>query len=327
MHQILRRTPLATSTQMQRYLLGLGAGMLLMLGFMAATLAGLSSYGSLPPPQFSNSICMDEKIAFMRERPPVRPDLLVVGSSVGWRHFNSPLAAAHGYKPYNAALCGSPLSQTEQVTNWLTTRLTSVRQVLLIVSPIDLENCHSGTSQFDVKVADRYVFGGGFPARYYATYFDPVTFARNAASIGDRRKDIGNFGALVMNEFGDGPIEPKSRGLFYGDVDLSPSCFVSLRRTALSLQARNIDFSVALTPLSPDWMLKYDVGGRISEPMQLGVKNALQGTGASFLGSPARFQQSAFFDAIHIRWSHTPEFTSAILADLKRRAQNDGRVI
>lgn len=172
--------------------------MLLMLGSMLGTLGVLSSYGSLPPPQFSNSICMDEKLGFMRRRPPVQPNLLVVGSSVSWRHFNSPVAAAEGFRPYNAALCGASVSQTEEVTKWLTTRLPSVRHVVLVVSPIDLETCTPPASAFDIAVADNFVFGGAMPIRYYATYFDPITFVRNASSIGSRRKDISNTGALYQ---------------------------------------------------------------------------------------------------------------------------------
>lgn len=127
-----------------------------------------------------------------------------------------------------------------------------------------------------------------------------------------------------INEFGDGPIEPPSRGNFYGDATLSPACFASLRRIALSSKARDIDLAVAMTPLSPDWKRQHDSGGRITQLMQDGLEDALRGTGASLVRSVPRFERNAFFDAIHIRWSSTPEFTKTLLEHLRDRGTLKG---
>lgn len=193
-----------------------------------------------------------------------------------------------------------------------------MEQVLLVASPIDLSNCGGGRSSFDIAVADRFVFDGSFPAQYYATYFDPFTFAGNAKSIKWRRQNVSSFEALAINGFGDGPIEPSaSRGLHYGDVKLDRQCFASLRRMALQARDKNIRLSVVLTPLSQAWRSQYDVGGRITGTMRRNIDAALTGTGGTLLQPDFKADESAFFDAIHIRWSQTPRFTNAILDELQ----------
>lgn len=280
-------------------------------------LAILSAQGVLPPPQFSNSLCMDEKLGAMRDTPPQEPNLLVVGSSVAWRHFNSPVAAKvqPGLRPYNAGLCGASIAQTQVVVAWMVDRLPSVQRVLLIASPRDFEGCAGEqTSRFDVAAADRFVFDGAWPLRYYLRYFDPPTFARNVHEIRENRGKLETFDALMINEFGDGPIEPpQGRGLLYGEVVLDPACFAALRGIAEALEEHKIAFDVAMTPLHPEWRRRFDADGQTTTAIDTGVEQALAGAGASLLRVDPQLDESAFFDAIHIRWSQTAEFTRALL--------------
>ncbi|WP_299360474.1 hypothetical protein [uncultured Paracoccus sp.] len=305
------------SASMRGYVLALVAGALLVLAGLGTTLAVLSARGTLPPPQFSNSLCMDEKLRAMRDSPPQDPDLLVVGSSVAWRHFNSPAAAAAqpGLRPYNAGLCGASIAQTEVVVDWLADRLSSVERILLIASPRDFENCGGDQpSRFDVAAVDRYVFQGAWPLRYYLRYFDPPTFARNVRAVRENRGNLQTFDALVFNEFGDGPIEPpQDRGLLYGDVTIDPVCYSALRRIAVGLDERDVQFDVAMTPLHPEWLRTFDGDGKTTGAIDSGIREASAGTGASLLRADPQLGPAAFFDAIHIRWSQTDEFTRALL--------------
>ena len=314
--------PVVPRGAMRRYLLALTAGGLLVLALIAATLGVLAARGSLPPPQFSNNLCLDEKLNFMHETPPVRPNLLVLGSSVAWRHFNSPAAVeAHaGLRPYNAGLCGASVAQTEAVVDWLESRLPTVERALLIASPVDFEDCAGDrVSRFDVAAADHFVFGGSWPARYYLRYFDPLTFAHNAYSIREHRSEINSFYTLNINGFGDGPIEPpRNRGLTYGKVDLDPACFAALGRIAKAQRVRNISFDVVVTPLNPEWRREFDADGSITDALDARIVEALAGTDATLLRVDVEPDAAAFFDAIHIRWSHTAEFTRALLSPAAR---------
>ncbi len=302
---------------MVRYLAAVVLGALLTLAALAGIVAVLSSRGTLPPPQLSNSLCLDEKLAFMRDHPPRDPNLLVVGSSVAWRHFNSPeaLRADPRVRPYNAGLCGIDVAQSASVTRWLLERLPSVDQIVLIASPVDFESCASAAdSRFDVEVADRYIFRGARPLDLYLEYFDPVTLLKNAVGLRHKRTDLTSFESLVINEWGDGPLEPtKARDLLYGRPLFDRSCFGALRTMAVELNRAQIPFRLALTPLNPAWTARYDRQGRIAARWRELAAAALAGTSGTLVVPACEYPEDAFFDAIHLRWSSTPHFTRSVL--------------
>ncbi|MGN6374709.1 MAG: hypothetical protein ACTHMG_04040 [Sphingomonas sp.] len=307
-------------TPMQIYLLAMVAGALLTMGGLASTLLVLKAHDALPPPQFSNSLCIDEKIRSMREGMPTDPNLLVVGSSVAWRHFNSPaaIAAKPGVRPFNAGFCGAKMTEVKTITAWLTTRLPSVRHVLLIASPLDFEACTSGDpSQFNVFDADAYVFNHASPARYYARYFDPITLAGNARIVRQKRSSITAPDPLFQDRYGDAPNQPaRSRGLFYGGVTPDPACFAALGETARILRRKDVTLDVTITPLHPEWVAQRG-GGAFTAQLDDAIRTSLAGTDARFEPTPYRPDARAFYDAIHIRWSATAAYTRALLAETR----------
>lgn len=316
---------------MGHYLLALLVGMLILPVLYLVVLVAFARSGTLPPPQFSNSICIDEKLASMRRSPPGRPNLLVVGSSVAWRHFNSPAAieAQPGLIPYNAGFCGANIRQTKAVVDWLAGRLPGVEDMLLIVSPMDFEHCDDQQagglfpSGFDVSEADRFVFGNMSPLPYYLRYFDPWTLLRNRRDIAVRRDDMTSYGSLMINEHGDGPMEPsEDRRLLYGSPLIDATCFAELHQIGLHLKDRGIGFSVAMTPLHPEWLRLYDNGGQITGTLERGTRDALAGTSGRFIKNDTDIGEAGFFDAIHLRWSHTEEFTRSLLAQVRPSARS-----
>jgi hypothetical protein len=312
---------------MRGYLLAMAIGALLMFATLAAALVSLKAYDALPPPQFSNSLCIDEKLHSMRAGIPADPNLLIVGSSVAWRHFNSPaaIAADPSLRPFNAGFCGARMTQVRKVSAWLTARLPTVRHVLLIASPLDFENCtKSDPSQFDVFDADAYIFGKASPARFYARYFDPLTLAHNAGMIRTARGSMFAPEPLFQNSYGDAPNQPdRSRGLYYGAVKLDPTCFAALRQTARLLERNGIAFDVTITPLHPEWVSRY--GGRaFATAFPLTIRTSLAGTGARFDATRHQPDSAAFYDAIHIRWSATAAYTRSLLAETGSLAAADG---
>jgi hypothetical protein len=309
----------APAGAMRRYLLTLLLGGLLALLLLLGLFALLAHQGRLGPPQISNNLCLDEKLGFMRAHPPQDPNLLVVGSSVAWRHFNSPEAVRldPALRPYNAGLCGTNVAQTRRVTSWLMARLPSVRKVVLIASPRDFADCSpTASSNFDTEAADRFVFERASPVSFYKRYFDPGTLLFNSIGLRSRRSDPTSFESLVINAYGDGPLEPpQARGLFYGEASFDPGCFTALRRLAQVVGGRRVPLTVALTPLHPGWSERFDPNGSSQRLLERGTRNALAGTGARFLTSPA-LPEEAFFDAIHLRWSRTPSFTRGLLSSM-----------
>lgn len=308
--------PPASAGAMRRYLLGLLLGGVLASLLLLGLFAVLSHRGILAPPQLSNNLCLDEKLTFMRDHPPANPNLLVVGSSVAWRHFNSPEAVRldPSLRPYNAGLCGTNIAQTERVTTWLMGRFPSTKKVVLIASPIDFANCSDDApSTFDVEVADRFVFERAEPYGFYLRYFDPGTLLFNSIGLRGKRTDPTSFESLVINAYGDGPLEPpQARELLYGAASFDPACFTALRRTAQEV-GRRVPLTVALTPLHPLWSERFDPDGASKRKLEQGTRAALAGTGARLLTGPA-FPEEAFFDAIHLRWSRTPGFTRFLLS-------------
>lgn len=309
---------IAPRRYMRRYIVAMAIGAILMAAMMVGTAAFLHSRNALPPPQFSNSICIDEKLRIMREMPPQSPNLLVVGSSVAWRHFNSTAAMAFdaSLRPYNAGLCGQAINQTTETTRWLLGRLPSVRHVMLLASPLDFEDCASEANNLNFSDVDAYVFGGQSAWRYYLRYFDPVTFLSNAHGLAARRSDAGSFGTLVIDRFGDGPMEPRhDRGMFYKEMGShDPACFAALGQLAALTGAQGQTLDVVLTPVSPDWVQLYDPERQKLGQLQDSIRRASKRSGIRFIDMHDAFSdEQQFVDAIHLRWSATAEFTRAIL--------------
>ena len=302
------------------YLVAVLAGALAALGVLFGVLLGLDKTGNLPPPAIANNICIDEKLAFLRQFPPQQPNLLVVGSSVAWRHFDSEAVAAEALdiRPLNGAFCGLRANQTAFVANWLLHRLPTVREVVMIASPQDFETCTSFPSAaFDREDADRFVFEDAWKWEYYLRYFDPASLLRNARRIKEMRRQ-----ELLFTRYGDGPLVPRVEGnsLDYGEVRrLDGSCFTALRSMALKMLGENRRLLVVTTPLNPRWKAIYDPDANIRTKLETGILASLADTGAKHWNGDAemKMELAAFTDAIHLRWSAVREFSHAMLRELR----------
>ncbi|GGC67756.1 hypothetical protein GCM10011504_52170 [Siccirubricoccus deserti] len=280
----------------------------------------LSAVGRLPPPAFTNSICIDEKFAFLRQHPPVSPTLLVIGSSVAWRHFDGVTAERNspGTVPLNGAFCGQSANQTVYTANWLLDRYPTVREVLFIAAPQDFDDCTTPpTASFNRQDVDGYVFGGTSPWLYYTRYFSLVSLIRNAIEIADKRSGENRIDPLVFDRYGSGPIESdRNRGrLLYGDVErLDPACFEALSHLSVKLQQEGRRLMVASTPLHPQWKLQYDPQGQMRNRFNSGILAALRTGGGQYWDSNLSFHldETLFFDAIHLLWDGVPKFTEAL---------------
>lgn len=310
------------------YLAGLAGGLLASAVLFAGALLALERTGHLPPPAFSNSLCVDEKLSFLRDHRPSRPDLLVIGSSVAWRHVDGAALAAGegGARPLNGAFCGLHANQSVYVADWLLDREPAVRQVVMIVDPQDFAGCsRQREAVFDRADADAYVYGQASPWPSYLRYFAPLSLARNALKVKAQREAVLEMDPLVFTRFGDGPLTTeKSRGLFYGPPEpLDEACFAALGRLAGRLAAEGRSLTVVSTPLHPAWKAEMDPDGALLADFDRRLEAAL--------GDPPthaywdaddewRPEPALFVDAIHLRWRAVQDFSVALAARLERGA-------
>ncbi|MFF7710994.1 hypothetical protein [Pseudomonas sp. NPDC007930] len=315
--------PAASAPMAARYLVSVLAGLAGSFVLFTTSLWALDHTGHLPPPAFANSLCADEKLAFLRNHPVAAPNLLVVGSSVAWRHFDGETVAAQlpGTRPLNGAFCGLRANQAVYVAGWLLGREPSVRQVLMIVDPQDFAGCGAvPTAVFNRQDADAYVYGNGSRWLPYARYFSPLSLLRNALSVKAQRADLIEFDPLVFDRYGDGPLNtPNSRGLTYAKADpLDPACFTALRQLATQLKGDGRAFTVVATPLHPQWKTAYDPHNTLAAQFDRDLRQALAATGARFWNADAGhgYGAGAFIDAIHLRWAAAKVFSQALASHL-----------
>lgn len=306
------------------YLLGLLGGLGVSLAAFAGLLGGLQQTGHLPPPAFSNNVCVDEKLSFLRDNPINDPNLLVVGSSVALRHIDGNTLAEHvpGTRPMNGAFCGLRANQTLSVANWLLDREQSVRQVVMVVDPIDFAGCTVYPDEiFDREHVDSYVYRQDWGWHYYLRYFSPTSLLRNAVGIKARRTDPQHINALSFNRYGDGPLKaPGSRGLFYGEGEpLDATCFNALRQLATRLEREGRPFTVVSTPLHPAWKARFDARGELVDSFDRQLGAALQGTGAQYWNANREWEpaEESFVDAIHMRWPAAQAFSRQLAQRLE----------
>ncbi|MBL6076870.1 hypothetical protein JMJ56_02555 [Belnapia sp. T18] len=292
-----------------------------MFALFYGALLGLSATGNLPPPALTNSLCIDEKFASMRQHRPEAPNMLVVGSSVAWRHFDGDTMrrAAPEAVPFNGGMCGRSINQTGYATEWLLGHFKTVRDVLLIASPQDFNSCPtSSTAFFDRTDVDDYVFGRSTPWLFYTRYFSMVSLVRNALSIAGKRSGADRNDPLVFDRYGSGPLGGDGvRGtLLYGKVaEADPACLEALSQLAAKLRQDGRRFMVVSTPIHPEWKRLHDPAGEYLARFNAALQTALAGSGAEYWdsNSSSSVEASDFFDAIHLRWAAVPEFTGDLV--------------
>ncbi|WP_256669838.1 hypothetical protein [Pseudomonas sp. OIL-1] len=318
--------PMTTSPEppnFRGYLWGVAGGLVGAVTAFCLLLTLLDQTGNLPPPAFSNNLCADEKLEFLRANHAQDPNLLVMGSSVAWRHVDSNTLIEHapGIRPLNGAFCGMHVNQSVYIADWLLEREPGIEQVVMLVDPIDFAGCSVLPDEpFDKQDIDAFVYGDAWRWQYYMRYFSPVSLLRNAQTVQAQRSNLDEMNPLVFNRFGDGPLNTRgSRGLFYGQPEpLDPVCFDALASMARRLQHEGKPFTIVTSPLNPDWKAKFDPKGELGTRFNQALAKTLGGTGARLWDGDNGWEPgaAAFIDAIHMRWSAAKGFTEALAEKL-----------
>ena len=308
-----------------RYLLSLFAGLSGALALFCLTLFALNQTGNLPPPAFSNISCADEKLSFMRHNPIQSPNLLIIGSSVAWRHVDGNVLteALPNVRPMNGAFCGLFANQSTYVGSWLLDREPSIRSVVMLADPQDFAGCwRVPTEVFKREDVDPYVYENASPWSHYIRYFSPKSLLRNALTVKAQRAGEIEWDPLVFTRFGDGPLDtPNSRELVYGPPEpLDPACFEALRDLGTRLEKDGRQLLVVSTPLHPEWKEKYDPDGSFVADFDRRLLNTVTKVGGTFWDADRDWNspENAFVDAVHMRWSAVQPFTAALAEQIQK---------
>ncbi|MGD9742710.1 MAG: hypothetical protein AB7V53_08700 [Dongiaceae bacterium] len=305
---------------MLAYLIGLGLGAVLLIFSYCFGIFALHATGTLPPPQFTNNSCADEKLYFLRNNSTDDADLLILGSSVAWRQFDGAAAADVSLRARNLAFCHYNLSETKAIADWILPRMLRARTVIIITSPLDYQGCAGRTdAPFNLDHANAYVFDHASPFLYYFRYFDPFALLENAARFTEDRTNPRQWNTLVMNEFGDAPMDPPGEGPsgYAEKVGMPPdaACLLALRSLASDIRESGRRLIVVDAPIAPTWKARYDPDGTALDLLNQRVDEALQGTGAEHWNGDAGFTPgpAGFFDAIHLRWPTAQAFARTLV--------------
>jgi hypothetical protein len=292
----------------------------------------LRATGNLPPPIVTNNLFFDEKLQWMsRELPSSPPDLLIFGSSVAWRHFDSKQAIESGLakNPYNLGFCGMRLSQAAFLVRYFMCKekFHLPLRAMVIASPQDFEGCAGQEEQvFSKREADEATFSSAGRLELYLKNIDFVPMVRNTTVIKGMRRGAIALDALVFTKNGDGPLDTAANrpDLAYGKTTgLSQDCFYALREIAKQFSDRNIEFVVFLTPINPRWISEYDPNHGMLNSLRSRIAETLKGSDAHVWDASESklFSESDFPDAIHLRWSAAGRLTSAMADFAKKPAE------
>ena len=293
-----------------------------MMALYGATLAGLAATGNLPPPAFVNSLCADAKLQHIRNNPPDHPTALIVGSSIAWRNFDS-AAIVQQYpdaRPLNAGVCGLRANQAEFVAGFFLKRYPSAKRVLLLLAPEDLLLCsRTDATLFDAGDVNAYLSRTDWNWLNYLKYFDPVSLIRNAANLRAKQENRIPLDPLVFTRYADGPLNTsESKGILYGRFALpDQTCLDAVHDLAKTVHDSGRQMLVATSPLSPEWVSRFDQDDVYRPEFTAAIRSSLDGAGAEFWNGAeqAAQPQAAFTDDIHMRWSGAERFSAALVQD------------
>jgi len=300
-------------------LVGCAVGVLAICGL---GLAALGRVGLEPPPQFSNNLCLDEKLEWLREHPGEAPTVLAVGSSVTWRNFDGDAvrdATGGRASVLNAAFCGLRMNQIAFTAEYFLARLPTVRDVITIVAPVDLVECSAvRTKVFDPADVDGYVYRQRWKYPYYLKYFDPLILAKNVWIIDRMQRGGFALDSVSFDRYGGAPLDTTASRptLVYGALlPHDPQCLSALRDLARRVTADGKRLVVVMQPMSPAWIAQYDPDGTGLRRLTDEVRAALAGSSAVLWnpGVDAKLRAGQYIDAIHLRLSAARVFSRAIV--------------
>ncbi len=186
------------------YLAALAAGGVLSVALFYGALAALLALDRLTPPPVSGTWCIDNRFAWLRERPDWKnASLIAVGSSATLRNLNFRVVSSTVQQrgAVNAAPCFLTVNQTRHLTEFLIQRASKPSTAIMVLAPRDFQGCSRNlTAFFDPEVADPYIDGKKIAWWLYFKNFRFKDVLIHAIYAGDRRQE------MKFDPFGSGPL-------------------------------------------------------------------------------------------------------------------------
>jgi hypothetical protein len=281
----------------------------LLVGFAVwgATFALLAHGGRLPPPPLTSSLCMNEKLRFLREHDLSQVQVLAVGSSATARNLDMGELSRglDGATAMNAATCFIRMHQIAWYTRQLLAHASATQIVVVVAAPRDFEACpahdEAWVSGQDFK---RYVVNREAPWSLYATHLSvrwlggAWRFARASGRIPEVELDT--LGSMPMRVAMDWHPPPR----------FDDRCFAALARLERIVGDHGARLLFVHFPVHPDWALRHDPNHERVDAFRQRVRTTLVVPSTRVVdGDAARLGLQDFADGVHLLWPSVPRFS------------------
>lgn len=312
---------------MKTYFIGifLGAASVLAAYSGAVAMVERTAPDLLPPPAITGIVPTDEKFKFLRNHSGNYPELLAVGSSVAWMHFDGAAIEEVAGPFLNGGTAHLKINQSRRFAAFYLDRFPGVRHVILATALADFRECGSSPDVImNEEVAADYIGGDHPTPYYYLRYFAPLRYVTQAQER-DELLEPYERGSHWMDRYGTTPIVDDTLGpgydLRYDAIELDPLCLQALRGLKADLDARGVTLSVVLTPVNPRYAAAFPQSDAATARIAAEAK-ALGLHVLNLYDDPA-YRDADFWDAFHLQWPAAQRMSRAVADDLSKVMQKD----
>jgi hypothetical protein len=297
------------------YFLGIVLGALTLPALLVGAQFSLLQFRPMhmPAPAVSQVEALDVKFQHMRKHPTLDPDVIAVGSSMTWRHFDGKNFEAHsGLSFFNGGTSYLKIHQSRYLANFYSD-MYDARFYVKLTSLPDFEDCTTvPASLFDREDVEDYVTGAKPEWFYYLKYLALTRYVRTGLELPQRMAQL--EGDLWQDEYASGPLHIPNLGLRYGRQDFDPECLRQLYGMSDDLAQAGRHFLVALIPVHPDYLEKYPETEAqlktLHDDMQIELRR--NGHDVVMLAESGAYSPDDFFDAFHLQWPAVQRLSAII---------------
>ncbi|HEV7369232.1 hypothetical protein [Arenibaculum sp.] len=309
-----------------KYLAAIAAGAIGLAGAYAGTVLLLEAQfpQHLPAPSITRIKHLDEKLLYLRERGPVEPALLAVGSSITWRQMDGDAfaeLAGGADRVFNGATAFLQAHQTRFLTEFYLDHFSGVETVLVMVALPDFSDC-TGIDSVLMDTADAvsYAFEGKDDLGFYFKYFTPLMYLKRGISMAEQRQPL--TGEVYLDEYGSSPIDllpGTTPSLRYGELPVDDACIAELAKLSAEIDGMGKEMALVFAPVHPAYWESFPAAREAWRAVAERITEAVapHGTRVLDLAESPAFKAEDFFDAFHLRWPSVARF-STMTADWMR---------
>ena len=274
------------------------------LVFGVGLLGLLEFKGRLAPPPLSATLCIDEKISFLRNRDLSQVRIMGAGSSATWRNLDMSVFGLDPTKALNAAPCFLHIDQTAFLVSLLAEMMPNLQNVITIVAPRDFENCSPQLTQiFDPALGTAFIQKQIPVWLPYVVNMRAPYILRTAITLPSER-------ALNQDAYGSSPL--KQANSWRPAPVFDERCFVAFKNYSLAMAQKQVRLWIATVPTMPEWADSYDPTGVIIKRWTHRLKELSQSGTHIVDGREISFRSEQFADSVHLLSPFDREFSQFV---------------